>query len=150
MPDDCTAAATCPAHAHYVIASQCDLHLAILAIATLAPLRAISAIDRALLMTIATELGTNMIKYAGRGLLRVTCDTSASAVLVDIEAEDHGPGIADIDLALRDHYSSGHGLGLGLSGVRRIADRFTIGPGWRDGTVVRARKRVDLPGPSRP
>jgi hypothetical protein len=57
---------------------------------------------------------------------------------------DHGPGIPDVELALKDHYSSGRTLGLGLPGVRRMADELDITPTEGGGTTVRVRKRLSV------
>ena len=96
--------------------------------------------DRARAMTAASELATNILKYAGRGTItvRVIADVGRSGL--EIVAEDRGPGIADVEAALRDHYSTSGTLGLGLPGVRRLMDEFEIDSAPGRGTRVRARK----------
>ena len=59
---------------------------------------------------------------------------------LEVEARDEGPGIEDVELALRDGYSTGDGLGLGLPGARRLVDEFTIETRPGRGTVVRMIK----------
>lgn len=63
---------------------------------------------------------------------------------LDIEmwAEDKGPGISNISMAMRDHFTTGNTLGLGLPGVRRMSDEFAIQSEQEDGTIVYARKRI--------
>ncbi len=85
-----------------------------------------SEIDRALIATILCELGTNIVKYANYGRLTVEFNPSKVTPWVKILAQDNGPGIADIGLALKDHYTTGNTLGLGLPGVKRMADDFSI------------------------
>lgn len=97
--------------------------------------------------TILSELGTNIIKYAGRGTLRLERVEAASAIDILIKAEDQGPGIADIDLAMQDAYSTGNSLGLGLPSVRRLADSFSLSSAPGQGTVVEVRKRIRAPHP---
>lgn len=89
--------------------------------------------------TVASELGMNIVKYAGRGSMVVSLQEQPRAY-VEIVAEDRGPGIADLDLALTEHYSSLGTLGLGLPGVRRMSDQFEIRSQPEAGTRVRARR----------
>lgn len=98
--------------------------------------------DQILVATIISELGTNIVKYARRGTIRVRRVQAIDGVDVDIWAEDSGPGIADVDRAMQDHFSTGNTLGLGLPGVRRMADAFEIDSTAEHGTKVHARKRI--------
>ena len=99
-------------------------------------------VQRAMIVTIVSELATNIVKYAGRGMIRVTRTDQADGVDVDVWAEDHGPGIVDTERALKDHFTTGTSLGLGLPGVRRMSDRFSIESVPGAGTRVHARKRI--------
>ena len=85
-----------------------------------------------LVASVISELARNIVEYAGKGEIVLRTDGDAGLVVL---ARDRGPGIPDIQAALRPGYSTSGGLGLGLPGVRRIADQFEIesGPG---GTVV--------------
>jgi serine/threonine-protein kinase RsbT len=72
----------------------------------------------------------------------VTSDASRGGVpAVEVIARDEGPGIADIDLAMQDGYSTGRGLGLGLPGARRLMDEFEITSEVGVGTTIVMRKR---------
>ena len=73
--------------------------------------------QKALILTALSELSRNVLKYAVRGEARLTRLQRVSRSGVEMVVIDHGPGIADIDKALQDHYSSSGTLGLGLPGV---------------------------------
>jgi anti-sigma regulatory factor (Ser/Thr protein kinase) len=121
--------------------SDSDLRVAVARTQRLDLLRGGSDIDRSIVATIVSELGSNIVKYAGRGVLRLERLERRDCIDIDIWAEDTGAGIANIDLALQEHYSTGGTLGLGLSGVQRMADEFWIRSA-DTGTTVFARKRV--------
>jgi anti-sigma regulatory factor (Ser/Thr protein kinase) len=89
--------------------------------------------------TMVSELGMNIIKYAGRGNLTLVLQERVQGYF-EVLARDHGPGIADLRLAMAERYSSKGTLGLGLPGVRRMADDFEIHSSTADGTSVRARR----------
>ncbi|HMB73145.1 MAG TPA: ATP-binding protein [Gammaproteobacteria bacterium] len=84
-----------------------------------------------------SELARNIIQFAGRGEIRLRCD--ARRVLYAV-ASDEGPGIADVRKALEPGYSTSDGFGLGLPGVRRIADEFEISSSPRGTTVTLTMK----------
>jgi serine/threonine-protein kinase RsbT len=77
------------------------------------------------LVTIVSELARNMVSYAGGGALTIR-KTDDGRRRVFIAARDHGPGIANLDEILAGRYRSRSGLGLGILGTKRLADRFTI------------------------
>ena len=81
---------------------------------------------RFLLASAVSELSTNIIKYAGRGSMTLRTASKDGRVGFEAVAKDDGPGIPDVELALADNVSTGGGLGMGLSSVRRIADEFFI------------------------
>jgi serine/threonine-protein kinase RsbT len=87
----------------------------------------------------ASELATNLVRYARGGEIRLTGIGDAARSGLQLESRDAGPGVDDLDRALRDGYSSGGGLGSGLPAVRRLADGFEISSGPA-GTRVVARK----------
>ena len=93
-----------------------------------------------LIATAVSELARNILKYAGSGEVCVRQVRLQSKTGIEIEATDHGPGIADCEAAMQDHYSSGGTLGLGLPGVRRMMDEFLLDSSPGEGTRVRARK----------
>lgn len=90
----------------------------------------------ALLATAVSELGTNIIKYAGRGEIAIEPIERDGKRGLQVRAIDNGPGIADIDAAMQDHHSTGGTLGLGLSGVKRMMDEFEIRSQPQRGTSV--------------
>jgi len=93
----------------------------------------------AMLATAVSELARNIIKYAGKGEVRLT-RLEGSRPGVEVIAIDQGPGISDTAAALTDHYSSSGTLGLGLPGVRRLMDEFELESEAGKGTRVVARK----------
>lgn len=97
--------------------------------------------------TILSELGTNIIKYAGRGVLSVKRIEVDGAIDILIRASDNGPGIPDIQLAMQDSFSTGSSLGLGLPSVRRLSDAFSLTSKPGQGTLVEVRKRIRAPQP---
>lgn len=98
--------------------------------------------DLALIKTILSELATNIIKYGVRGQIRISRIEQAGNIDIEILATDSGPGIENMTLAMRDNYSTGNTLGLGLPAAKRMADRFSIESSPTQGTTVRASKRI--------
>ena len=97
----------------------------------------LSLIDQTKVVTAASELARNALVHGGGGLARVDVVTSALGRNgIRIGFTDEGPGIADVDLALTDGWSSGDGLGLGLSGARRLVDEFELTSKPGSGTSV--------------
>ena len=99
----------------------------------------LSLVDQTKVVTAASELARNALVHGGGGLARVDVVTSALGRNgIRVGFTDDGPGIADVDLALTDGWSSGDGLGLGLSGARRLVDEFelTSKPGHGTSVVV--------------
>lgn len=127
---------------YFTISDSADLSAAVVSTVRLPLLKEASEVDRTMIATMVSELGSNIVKYAKRGVLRVCRTEYQGEVDIDIWAEDSGPGIPDLALAMQDHYSTGSSLGLGLPGVRRMADQFWIRSSENAGTLVFARKRV--------
>ena len=99
----------------------------------------LSLVDQTKVVTAASELARNALVHGGGGLARVEVVTSGRGKSgIRVGFTDEGPGITDIDLALTDGWSSGDGLGLGLSGARRLVDEFelTSKPGGGTSVVV--------------
>ena len=90
--------------------------------------------------TAVSELVRNILKYAGTGEICIRRVRKMGASGIEIEALDQGPGIADCEAAMQDHYSSGGTLGLGLPAVRRMMDEFLLESSPGQGTRVLARK----------
>lgn len=95
-----------------------------------------SLVDQTKLVTAASELGRNAVVYGGGGSARLDTLLGGPRPGLRLLVSDEGPGIPDLELALRDGYTSGHGLGLGLSGSRRLMDEFRIDTAPGAGTRV--------------
>jgi serine/threonine-protein kinase RsbT len=85
-----------------------------------------SLIDQTKMVTAASELARNTLDYGGGGSASIDIIDLNERKGLQITFEDHGPGIADVDKALTDGYTTGDGLGLGLSGSRRLVNEFSI------------------------
>ena len=97
----------------------------------------LSLVEQTKVVTAASELARNALVHGGGGLARVEVVTSALGKNgIRVGFADDGPGIADVDLALTDGWSSGDGLGLGLSGARRLVDEFELTSKPGSGTSV--------------
>ncbi|GAC1436051.1 MAG: anti-sigma regulatory factor [Burkholderiaceae bacterium] len=96
----------------------------------------LSLVDQTKLVTAASELARNTLKYGGGGEATLTTLDDARGLGLQLTFVDHGPGIADVARALTDGYTSGGGLGLGLGGAKRLVDEFDIRTAPGDGTVV--------------
>ena len=96
----------------------------------------LSLIDQTKVVTAASELGRNAIIYGGGGRVEVDEVHDGGRRGLRLSFVDAGPGIADIEQALRDGYTSGNGLGLGLGGARRLSDQFAIESAPGKGTRV--------------
>jgi serine/threonine-protein kinase RsbT len=95
-----------------------------------------SLVDQTKMVTAASELARNAVIYGGGGTLKWTIVSQGAKRGLRLAFEDEGPGIADIDLAMTDGWSSGSGLGLGLTGTRRLVNEFEIQSASGKGTRV--------------
>ncbi len=95
-----------------------------------------SLVEQTKIVTAASELARNTVIYGGGGEMRVERLHDARRIGLRLTFEDQGPGIPDIDLALRDGYTSGNGLGLGLNGARKLSHEFDIWSKPGEGTRV--------------
>jgi serine/threonine-protein kinase RsbT len=98
--------------------------------------------DVTMIATAISEIARNITSYAGRGAVRVAVEEREGRKALVIRAEDDGPGIADIERAMEDGYSTGRGLGLGLPGARRLMDRLVVESARGRGTVIEMWKWV--------
>ncbi|WP_406697602.1 anti-sigma regulatory factor [Singulisphaera sp. Ch08] len=96
----------------------------------------LSLVDQTKLITAASELARNTIDYGGGGTVRLDAVTQGIRKGLRLTFEDQGPGIADIELALTDGYTTGQGLGLGLSGSKRLVNEFEISSRVGEGTRI--------------
>ena len=101
-----------------------------------------SLTDVTMIATAISEIARNITSYAGRGEVRVGLQYRDGRQALVVRAEDDGPGIADIERALEDGYSTGRGLGLGLPGARRLMDRLIVESEPGKGTVVEMWKWI--------
>jgi serine/threonine-protein kinase RsbT len=85
-----------------------------------------SLVDQTKVVTAASELGRNTLEHGGGGSLELSLVENGSRRGIRMRFSDQGPGIPDIDLALKDGYTSGSGLGLGLGGSKRLVHDFEI------------------------
>jgi len=96
----------------------------------------LSLVDQTKIVTAASELARNTLDYGGGGTVRFEAVNKESRRGLRLTFEDRGPGIPDIDLALTDGYTTGGGLGLGLSGAKRLSNEFEIFSRVGEGTRV--------------
>ncbi len=94
----------------------------------------------AALSTAVSELVTNVIKYADSGLITMRPTVQIKQPGIEVIVEDNGPGIDDIQMAMKEHVSTGGTLGLGLPGTKRLVDEFSIESRPGAGTRVRIVK----------
>ncbi|HEY2791326.1 MAG TPA: anti-sigma regulatory factor [Micromonosporaceae bacterium] len=100
----------------------------------------LSLVDQTKVVTAASELARNTLIHGGGGHAEVQVVSDGSRNGVWIRFQDFGPGITDVTQALVDGYTTGSGLGLGLSGSRRLMDEFQIETAAGSGTIVTAVK----------
>lgn len=93
-------------------------------------------VDQTKLVTAASELARNTLDYGLGGTARIETFTHTARRGVRLTFEDNGPGIPDLDRALTDGYTTGGGLGLGLSGARRLSNEFDIHSVVGEGTRI--------------
>ena len=93
-------------------------------------------VDQTKIVTAASELARNTLQYGGGGTLRIEEILEGPRRGLRLVFEDNGPGIANIELAMKDGYTTGNGLGLGLSGAKRLSNEFAIHSRPGEGTRV--------------
>ncbi len=99
-----------------------------------------SLVDQTKAVTAASELARNLLVYGGGGEVRIEFVEDGARRGLRITFEDQGPGIPDIELALKDGYTTGKGMGLGLGGARRLVNDFDIHSVAGKGTRVTITK----------
>jgi serine/threonine-protein kinase RsbT len=93
-------------------------------------------VDQTKIVTAASELARNTLQYGGGGTLRIEEVLQGSKRGLRLVFEDNGPGIPNVELAMKDGYTTGNGLGLGLSGARRLSNEFVIDSRPGEGTRI--------------
>ena len=97
-----------------------------------------SLVDQTKIVTAASELGRNTLEHGGGGSLQIAAVTNGLRRGIRLQFSDQGPGIPDIAQALRDGFTTGGGMGLGLGGSKRLMNEFEIQPNPGGGTTVTA------------
>ena len=101
-----------------------------------------SSSNLTIIATAISEVARNIVEYAKEGQVSITLITDAAKRGVEIVASDAGPGIPDVTTVMRDGFSTGKGLGIGLPGARRLMDEFAIASSVGSGTVITMKKWV--------
>jgi serine/threonine-protein kinase RsbT len=99
-----------------------------------------SIVDQTKVVTAASELARNTYTYGGGGRFELELVSNGSRHGLRLVFEDHGPGIADVEQALRDGFTTGSGLGIGLGGARRLVNEFQIESKPGEGTRIVATR----------
>lgn len=99
-----------------------------------------SLVDQTKIVTAASELARNTLDYGGGGTVKLEALQNGMRRGLRLVFEDSGPGIPDIELALKDGYTTGNGLGMGLSGAKRLMNEFNIVSRVGEGTCVTITK----------
>lgn len=123
-----------------VLTSEADVVRVRQAVRAAAVGATLSLVDQTKLVTATSELARNTLVYGGGGSVTVTLVDRDRRKGVQVEFVDEGPGIADVDLAMTDGWTSGTGMGLGLSGAKRLVDEFDLQTRPGNGTTVRVIK----------
>lgn len=101
-----------------------------------------SLTDVTMIATAISEIARNITSYAGRGAIRVGVHDREGRSALVVRADDEGPGIADVDRAMEEGYSTARGLGLGLPGARRLMDRLIVDSVPGRGTTIEMWKWI--------
>ena len=96
-----------------------------------------SLVDQTKIVTAASELARNIVDYAGSGTVLLEALNDENRRGLRLTFVDQGPGIPDIELAMKDGYTTGGGLGLGLGGAKRLVNNFEITSRPSEGTQIR-------------
>ena len=99
-----------------------------------------SLVDQTRIITAASELARNTLQYGGGGSVAIEIVENGTRHGLRLTFKDQGPGIPDLELAMKDGYTTGNGLGLGLSGSKRLVNEFAIRSKVGEGTEVTITK----------
>ena len=108
------------------VATEMDITLVRQAVRQHATRLGFSLVDMTKLVTASSELARNAVKYGGGGSATLQVVRQGGRNGLTVTFEDSGPGILDVDAALRDGFTSGNGMGLGLGGARRLVNDFQL------------------------
>jgi serine/threonine-protein kinase RsbT len=95
-----------------------------------------SLVDQTKIVTASSELARNTLDYGGGGTMMLESIHNGRKVGIRLTFQDEGPGIPDIEMALKDGYTTGGGLGLGLGGAKRLSEEFAIESSPGNGTRI--------------
>lgn len=98
----------------------------------------LSLVDQTKIVTAASELGRNTLEHGGGGTLEISELANGARRGIQLRFSDEGPGIADVNLALTDGFTTQKGMGLGLGGSKRLVNEFAITSAPGQGTTVTA------------
>lgn len=119
------------------VASDADVVTVRQRVRALAVESGFSLVDQTKIVTAASELARNSVVHGRGGTVELELLVEGARRGVRLTFTDHGPGIADIEQAMRDGFTTGGGLGLGLGGAKRLSNEFEIRSRPGEGTVVR-------------
>jgi serine/threonine-protein kinase RsbT len=121
---------------HLAIRAGDDVVRARQAVRALALQAGFSLVDQTKIITAASEIARNTLDYGGGGKLTLELLRDGARRGLRLTFTDRGPGISDVEQALKDGYTTGNGLGLGLSGAKRLSNEFAIDSKPGAGTKV--------------
>lgn len=124
------------------INSEEDLMLIKSSVKRISALLGFSLVNQTKIITAAAELSRNALIYAEHGKFKISVLDDTRRKGLQMIFSDSGPGIADLDQAMKDGFTSGHGMGLGLGGSKRLMDEFDIKSALGTGTTVIVTKWV--------
>lgn len=120
----------------YALQSESDIVLARQAVRKHAVALNFSIVDQTKIVTAASELARNAVIYGGGGRVRIERVQNGVRAGLRLTFQDEGPGITDVNLAMRDGFTTGSGLGLGLGGAKRLVNEFAIDSRPGKGTQI--------------
>lgn len=125
-----------PKNETFTIASASDVVRVRQAVRSLASELNFNIVDQTKLVTATSELARNTLQHGGGGVMKATIVENGLRKGIQLTFEDQGPGIQNIELAMRDGYTTANGMGLGLSGSKRLVNEFDIKSEVGRGTTV--------------
>jgi serine/threonine-protein kinase RsbT len=122
------------------ILCEADIVVARVRAKALAETMGFGYMDQTRIATAVSELARNAFQFAGKGKVTITSVERGEKRGMEIVVEDHGPGIKDLELVMTGGHSTSGGLGMGLSGSKKLMDEFAVKTGIGEGTTVTIRK----------